>query len=266
MPIIKNNLWKIVFVFFVAIIALLGYKANRHRPVVAATVEHSAPPEHAASREEIEVIVKDFILNNPDILIKSIELMQQRKVKEMEEEVHKVIQEKKSEIEDITNAPYAGNKNGDVTIVAFMDPNCAYCKKFNDSLNQLLASDVGVKVIYKPFPILGEASEYTSRLLLAVYKTSPEKFKAVQDDVTSLPAITKEALKSVIEKNGLDMSNLEIEVDKPEIKEMQVKILMLSRDLHIQGAPASIINGTIYPGLLDINKLKEIVTQLRSGK
>jgi protein-disulfide isomerase len=265
MSALQNNFWKIIFLLIVGGVAFLGY-SKRHVPVVTATVEQSPPSSEVASKDEIEVVVKDFILNNPEVIIKSLELMQQRKVKEMEDEVQKVLNDKKSEIEDIESSPYAGNKTGDITIVTFIDPNCNYCKKSNEALNQLLSSDAGVKVIYKTFPILGEASEYSSKLLLATYKTTPAKFKPVLDDIMELKSVTKEELVAIVQKNGLDMSNLEIEMDKPEIKEMQVSTMALARDLRIQGAPASIINGTLYPGLLDINKLKEIAKEERAGE
>jgi len=264
MSALQNNFWKIIFLLIIGGVAFFGYSKRHNTPVTSATVEQPPQASEALSKEEMESVVRDFILNNPEVIIKSIELMQQRKVKEMEDEVQKVIKDKRSEIEDITNSPYAGNKSGDVTVVTFIDPNCNYCRKSNEALNQLLASDAGVKVIYKPFPILGEASEYASKLLLAIYKTSPLKFKHVLDDIMGLKTITKDEIVAIVQKNGLDITNLEIEMDKPELKEMQNSIMGLARDLRIQGAPASIINGALYPGLLDVNKLKEIAKEERA--
>ncbi len=267
MSLLQNNFWKLLFVIIVCAVAYIGYK-SKHTSVATAVVEERAQEVASAglSKDDIEDIVKEFILNNPNVIIKSMELMQQRKMKEMEDEIDKVIKEKRSDLEDITKSPYAGNKNGDITIVTFGDATCAYCKKSNEALNQLLSSDVGVKVLYMTFPILGDASEYASKILLAVYKTAPEKFKPVQDGIMDLKSLTKDDVKNIVTQNGLDMSNLEIEMDKPEVKDMQVRIMGFARDLRIQGAPASIINGSFYPGLLDINKLKEVVATERSKK
>lgn len=264
MQCLQNNFWKIIFVLFVGAIAFMGYRSKTPTQTVATTIEHGVAIDQSNSRESTEAIIKDYILNHPEIIIESIELMQQRKVREMEDKARDVIKDKRSEIESTTNSPFAGNANGDVAIVMFFDYNCNYCKKFNEAVNQLIGSDAGVKVIYKPFPILGEGSEYLSRLMLAVYKTSPDKFKSVHDGMMGLKNFSKEDMKAVIDQNSLDMSALEIEMDKPETRSMQGKIIELATELRINGAPASIINGNFYPGLLDINQLKKIVTEQRS--
>lgn len=265
MQCLQDNFWKIIFAIFICAIAFMGYKSKTPTQTVATTIEHGAAIDQSNSKEAQEAIIKDYILNHPEVIIESIELMQQRKVREMEDKARSVIKDKRSELESTANAPFAGNANGDVTIVMFFDYNCNYCKKFNDAVNQLISSDAGVKVIYNPFPILGEGSEYLSRLMLAVYKTSPDKFKSVHDGMMGLKSFSKEDMKAVIDQNGLDMSALEIEMDKPEIRAMQSKVIELATELRINGAPASIINGNFYPGLLDISQLKKIVTEQRGG-
>lgn len=265
MQALQDNFWKIIFVIFICAIAFIGYKSKTPTQTVATIIEHGTAIDQSHSRETTEAIIKDYIISHPEVIIESIELMQQRKVKEMEEKAKSIIKDKRSELESTANSPFAGNANGDVTLVIFFDYNCGYCKKFNDSVNQLISSDAGVKVIYNPFPILGEGSEYLSRLMLAIYKVSPDKFKAVHDGMMGLSSFNKEDMKAVIEQNGLDMSALEIEMDKPEIRAMQNKIIELATELRINGAPASIISGSFYPGLLDINQLKKIVAEQRGS-
>ena len=64
-------------------------------------------------------------------------------------------------------APVAGNPNGDVTIVAFMDYNCPFCKKSTPDLERFITTDGRVKLIYKDWPILAKSSKYSAELALA---------------------------------------------------------------------------------------------------
>ncbi len=63
--------------------------------------------------------------------------------------------------------PVAGNPHGDVTIVEFFDTRCPYCRRMEPVMEQFLAQDHGVKLVYKDLPILGPASVLGSKALLA---------------------------------------------------------------------------------------------------
>lgn len=58
------------------------------------------------------------------------------------------------------DAPEGGSPKGDVTIVAFTDYNCPYCKKAAPDLKRIVAEDGKVRLVYKDWPILTKASVY----------------------------------------------------------------------------------------------------------
>ncbi|MBS9476037.1 DsbA family protein [Ancylobacter radicis] len=64
-------------------------------------------------------------------------------------------------------APTGGNPKGDVTIVAFFDYNCGYCRKAAPALAKLLREDGNVRLVYKDWPILSESSVVAAQLALA---------------------------------------------------------------------------------------------------
>ena len=43
-----------------------------------------------------------------------------------------------------------------MTIVAFLDYNCPFCKKATPALDKVVAADGGVRLVYKDWPILAE--------------------------------------------------------------------------------------------------------------
>ncbi|MDF2965141.1 MAG: thiol:disulfide interchange protein DsbA [Rickettsiaceae bacterium] len=215
-------------------------------------------------KTEIQEIVKSYIMNNPDVIIASLEDMQKRKIQEMKQKVQSLIEGKRGELENSAHSPFFGNDKGDIIIVEFFDYNCGYCKKANSILSELVANDTGVKVILKPLPILGESSEYAAKFALAVNSIRPDKFKAFHDDLMHLSSFNKEVMLNLCEKHGIEYSSIEDEMDKPEVAGELQKIRDLAMEIEINGAPAFIINGEHYSGLLEMQRLQEIIKNIRA--
>src|SRR5258708_12946486 len=64
-------------------------------------------------------------------------------------------------------APITGNPEGEVTIVAFFDYNCPFCKKAEPDLERVVKADAKIRLVYKDWPILSEASIRGAQLVLA---------------------------------------------------------------------------------------------------
>jgi protein-disulfide isomerase len=60
-----------------------------------------------------------------------------------------------------------GNPKGDGTIVAFLDYNCPFCEKSEPDLERIVKEDGRVRLVYKDWPALTEASIYGAQLALA---------------------------------------------------------------------------------------------------
>ena len=74
-------------------------------------------------------------------------------------------------------APVSGNPKGDLTIVAFLDYNCPFCKKAEPDLIRLVKADGRIRLVHKDWPILGDASVYGAQLALAA------RYQGRYDDV-----------------------------------------------------------------------------------
>ena len=60
-----------------------------------------------------------------------------------------------------------GPNNASITIVEFFDYNCGYCKRSFAPLMEVLEENKDVRLVFKEYPILGEAS-YLASLRLAI--------------------------------------------------------------------------------------------------
>lgn len=266
----NNVIGKVSLIIVIILIALFAYKSIRSPSLVSATVAiNSEERKELAEKidiEKTEKIIKEYLLNNPEIIIQSIEGLQQRKIHEMEEKTDQYVKDNKATIEDPLNSPILGNPNGDIIMVTFYDYNCGYCKKGDNFVERLVKLDNGVKVILKPFPILGDSSNYAASVALAVFKIAPEKFSNIHAGLIAMKPITPESVGKLLIANNLDPANIINEIDKAEIRDIISKNIKLASDLRIQGVPAYIINGKLIPGMFDLEQLKKMIADIRSKK
>ena len=93
----RDRIGKILLVTLVFILAFVAYKRTYNAPAPAAvtSVEKKSDGTSLVAKEDVEQIVRQFILDNPAVIIESIERMQQRKMDEMTSQMNEVIKNKK---------------------------------------------------------------------------------------------------------------------------------------------------------------------------
>ncbi|MCZ6901531.1 MAG: DsbA family protein [Rickettsia endosymbiont of Ixodes persulcatus] len=258
---------KILVIFVIIVGVLFIFKTIKTYSTKSVSVEvKQSENARKCEEERVQEIIKDYLLKTPEIIIESIEGLQKRKVQENETKVNNYLKDNKLGIEDSQSFPIIGNNDGDVTIIAFYDYNCSYCKKGDIFINEVLQNDPKVKVVLRPFPILGDASEYLARISLAVYKINSSKFKVVHDALMKIRNISKESIKELLTENGLNATEIEETADSTEIKDLITQNIKIARSLRIQGVPAYIIDTKLIPGLIDFLQLLNIVKEIRDNK
>jgi protein-disulfide isomerase len=170
--------------------------------------------------------------------------------------------------------PVRGNASGDVTIVAFFDARCGYCKQLHPALEALLRRDRDVRIVMKDLPILGPNSVLASRALLAAQRQG--RYAPLQDALLALRIEPTEAvLRQQAERVGLDWARLRREMDDPAIARRIEDTLRLAQSLGIEGTPALVIapaedadgaNATLVPGAVDLASLERLVAEARAAR
>ena len=161
-------------------------------------------------------------------------------------------------------APVGGNPDGDVTIVAFLDYNCPFCKKATPALAKLVASDGGVRLVYKDWPILAASSVDGARMALAAkYQGEYEQAHAA---LMAVPGrSSRDHMAEAIRKAGVDMTRLEADL-KTHDSEISA-LINRNRDeadsLGLEGTPVFLIGPFKVAAALDYEGLKRVVEQAR---
>jgi protein-disulfide isomerase len=271
---IRNLFHLILAATFITLVGLFVYKKIKNPEILTAAVRNSEAEaktketflksDKSFSKDEIEAIVRNYIINNPDILVSSLENMHKQKTQDTAKKANEYLENNRSEIETIDNPPILGNKEGDISIVVFYDYNCTYCKKANLETNKIISSDPGVKIILRPIAILGGTSLYAAKTSLALQKIAPNNFAAMHDELMQMQIINEESVKNLMDKYKIDYSILENEINSYATKQLITKNFELARSLGISGAPSFIINGIFIPGFIPEDKLKQIIIQIRA--
>lgn len=213
-------------------------------------------------RQEIETIIRNYLLAHPEILQEMAQTLEQ-KYNQAEDERRKegLVQNADKVFRDKSDY-VAGNPNGNVTMVEFFDYNCLWCKRSFPDVMALLEMDKELKVVLKEFPILGPESEYAAKAAIAAGKQGKylEMHKAMYQHEGK---VTKESVDEIAIGIDLNMDQLKKDMDGSETAELIGRNRELAQSLAINGTPAFIIDDKLFPGYLPKDELASAIKEVR---
>lgn len=213
--------------------------------VVAATLEN--PAGAALDKEAIKQIVREVINDEPQLILESVQRMQDGKRAEAAAGANAALQD--AEVQEAlyaADAAFIGPEDSKKTVVEFFDYNCPACKMQYKELEKLITADKGVKVIFKEYPIFGPSSDANAKIGLAVHELYPEKYFAFHGKMMTFEgrADTATAYKFAKEL-GMDEAKLKDAAAKPEMQAIIDADRQLGSRLNLQGTPSLVVNGEL---------------------
>ena len=181
----------------------------------------------------------------------------------------------KVSIKKITKEDHVkGNFDAPITIVEFSDTECPFCKKFHNTMQQIVNkySDQ-VRWVYKHAPLdnlHSKARKESIATECAWDQGGNESFWKYTDKLFEItPSNNKldlEELPKIAEQIGLDVNEFNKCLDSNKFAEKVQNHLLESADAGLQGTPHSVINfdGKNIPlsGAYSFNELKQIIDSL----
>lgn len=220
----------------------------------------------AEQRKAVEGIVRKFIMENPEVILQSIQAMQARADQAKSEGVKKTLAARRQEILHDPDSHVGGNPGGDVTLVEFFDYRCGYCKRVHPTVMELLRADGGIRFVYKEFPILGPESVYAARAAIA--SRSQGKYVAFHNALIAVQgSLSKARVLQVAKAVGLDVAMLEKEIEdgRATADKILARNFQIAEVLDINGTPAFIVGDRVIRGAADLSALKEAVAARRAA-
>jgi protein-disulfide isomerase len=241
--------------------------------VAAALIVPQPAPAQSFSepqRTEIQKIIREYLLANPDVLEEvSAELNKRQAVAESAKQASAV----KKHSDALFNSPrgvVVGNREGDVNFVEFFDYNCGYCKRAMVDMMEMIKSDPKLKFVLKEFPVLGEGSVQAAQVAAAVRmqdKTGGKKYLEFHQKLLgSRGQVDKARALAVAKEVGLDVTRIEKDMASDEVRLQLEESMKLAEALGLNGTPSYVVGGDVVVGAVGLNTLKERVNNARCGQ
>jgi protein-disulfide isomerase len=213
-------------------------------PAAPAATASAFTPEQ---RKELATIIKEILVNNPEILLEAQNALEAKMDKIQSERMAVAMKEHATELYRPAGSPVVGNANGDVPVIEFFDYNCGYCKKAFGDVAKLVDKDKKVRVILKEFPILSKGSEEAAKVALAA-KMQGKYWELHRALLQSQGQANEASALKAAERLGLDMTRLKKDMASAEVQKEIDATRELATKMGIQGTPHFIVGDRIVPG------------------
>ncbi|MDO8534191.1 MAG: DsbA family protein [Xanthobacteraceae bacterium] len=225
-----------------------------------------AAPLSKADREAIEAVIKDYLLQNPEVLRDALMELEKRANAEESGKRAEALKKNQKLIFESARGVVVGNPKGDITIVEFFDYNCGYCKRALADMLDLIKADPKLKFVLKEFPVLGPGSLEAAKVAIAVRMQDKDGAKYLAFHRALLGSrgeANRERALAVAKEAGADMARLEKDLASAEINATIEESVKLAEALGIGGTPSYVIANEIVPGAIGFNGLKNKLDAVR---
>jgi protein-disulfide isomerase len=228
----------------------------------AGSAQDAQPPFDATQSEAIEALVRQYILEHPEVVVEALQRYeQQQRAAEAERQAAAIVA-LADQLSADPRDPVIGNPDGDVTLVEFFDYRCGFCKRMTGVLTQLVDEDPNLRVVMKEFPILSRESGQAARAALAGLRQG--KYEAFHFALMEGGALTDDEILVIAASVGLDTDELQDAMQDPAIGAALRDNLALAEKIGITGTPAFIVGNTLVPGAVSIEELRAKIAAARA--
>ncbi|MAZ32503.1 MAG: hypothetical protein CMO06_05075 [Thalassospira sp.] len=211
-----------------------------------------------AQKAEIEGVIEQYLLENPDVLLRAIQNVQVWQTTEQARQQAEAIEPVWDALVADSSVPSVGPLDAPVTVIEFFDYHCGYCKRAFDGVKELAEnSDGKIRTMFVEFPILREESADAARAALAAAKQG--KYMEIHAAFMENRGILDEAQINTLAKDaGVDVDQMRKDMQSPEINGMLQQYAAMARSIGVNGTPAFLINGQMVSGA-DMERVNALV-------
>lgn len=202
-----------------------------------------AQPGSDADRADIEKIVREYILENPEIIEEALIALHEKEKAAQAELVRSAIAANKDALYAHAGDYSIGPADAAVTVVEFFDYRCGYCKRSVDWVQKLPAKyDGEVRVVFKELPIFGGISETASLAALAAGKQGKYwEFHSALMKIKNNDDLTDAKIDELAAATGLNATKLRADMKSQAVQKQLADMKSLGAALSVTGTPAFFI-------------------------
>jgi protein-disulfide isomerase len=231
----------------------------------------------AAQKKQIQQVVKEYLVQNPEVIIESLQGYQQKQMDQAKKTIQKT-QDSSTQFADAlfhqAKDPMIGNPSGKITVVEFFDYQCPHCVDMTPVMEGLVKKNSDVKVIFKEFPIRGPISEVASKAALAANEQGKyfEFHEGLMNSKTQ--PLTEDAIYKIAQSVGLNVEQLKTAMKSPAVEQQLKANYKLAQQLQLLGTPAFFVAKSdvsksspvtavaFIPGQVDAVQLDQVIAKV----
>ncbi len=219
----------------------------------------------ASQKAEIEAIIKDYLLQKPEILREAIGVLEAREKAAETKAREKVVSDPSGALFSAANQAVIGNPEGKITLIEFFDYNCGYCKRALSDLARLMKDNPDLRVVLRDFPILSPGSVEAAKIANAYLRQfQGEKFwEFHQRLLGSRGPVGKAEALAVAKDLGADMDKLAKDAAAPGITAGIDESGKFAKSLSLTGTHTFVIGEDVVVGAVGYDELEAKVENIR---
>lgn len=209
------------------------------------------------SKSEVETIVADYIKANPQIIPEALEAQRNG-------EIAKAIDAIRPALEKPYAGAWAGNADGDVTLVVFTDYACGFCRASVPDVDRLIREDRRVKVVFRELPIIAPQSRDAALMALAAARQG--KYDAFHHAMFAASSLDNTAIAAAAAKVGVVTDGTADATANEALFQRELDSnLAIATQLQLNATPTWIVGDQLFQGQIGYDGLKQAVAKARSG-
>ena len=163
------------------------------------------------------------------------------------------------------SSPADGPATADLTLIIFTDYRCPACRATYPAMMRAVAKDRRVRIVYKDWPVFGDASERAARVAIA--SDFQNIYPLVHDRLMTGRADSDAALRIAVERSGGDWRTLQRDLtrNRAQIDAEIGRNKTQAFGLGLGGTPGYLIGPILVRGALTENEFRRVFKQARDG-
>ncbi len=161
-------------------------------------------------------------------------------------------------------APTTGAAGGDLTIYLFFDYACPVCRATYPDLRTLVATDPGVRIVHRDWPVLSPRSIRAAELAIA---SDVQGRHAAFDDALMRHggSLDDASLHAAASRAGVDWDRLQTDYarNRARVDGLIADSGRYARALGFRGTPTMVVGPYLVAGGLPLDRLRDLVAQVR---
>ncbi|MEM9054625.1 MAG: thioredoxin domain-containing protein [Pseudomonadota bacterium] len=213
-----------------------------------------------SDRAAIENVVREYILENPEIIEEALIALQAKRNAAEMESARDAIANNADALFNTASDYSVGPADAPVTVVEFFDYRCGFCKRSAEwAVNLPEQYDGQVRVVFKELPILSAESEKAA--LAALAAGQQDKYLEMHVALMELDngsGFGPDAIDSAAKEAGVDVVKMRADMNSMDVQKQLADMKSLARTLDINGTPNFIVGTSQVPGA-DTNAVQALI-------